>query len=124
MRIPSFERLQREAENRETGVTHQGHALHPNPKLYKYYHHLFTLDAEVEGRDFLCEANRLCTYEYQRQVETLGQQEKPGWGYTLVRLPRRGDDAPFDESHPRWSSAEWAPPLDDDPDPSIPSGHR
>ena len=40
------------------------------------------------------------------------------------RLPRRGPDTPFDPEHPRWADAEWAPPLDEDPDPEVPGGFR
>jgi hypothetical protein len=123
MRSPSFEELARRKTRGETGVDFYGRLMHANPAFWKYYLYLFTEAADVDGQAFFRDENRLCIHAYRKQVDGIERTGDLAWTYN-ERLLRRGPDTPFDPSHPRWASFEWAPPLDEDPDPEVESGFR
>ena len=123
MQLPSFARLRLHKKMGSTGVGFQGGFIHPRPEFYKYYFYLFTEDFREEGKAFFRKENRLCFHEYLKRKAEIYERGDLGWSYN-VRLPRRGPATPFDENHPRWKDAEWAPPLDEDPDPPVKGGHR
>jgi len=123
MRLPSFARFRREKAWRAKGLKFQGSFIHPRPEFYKYYFYVFTEDSPEEGRAFFRKENRLCIHDYLERKAEINARKGLAWVYN-VRLPRRGPATPFDENHPRWKDAEWAPPLDEDPDPPVKGGHR
>jgi hypothetical protein len=123
MRLPSFARFRREKAWRAKGLKFQGSFIHPRPEFYKYYFYVFTEDSPEEGRAFFRKENRLCIHDYLERKAEINARKGLAWVYN-VRLPRRGPATPFDENHPRWKDAEWAPPLDEDPDPPVEGGHR
>ena len=55
-----------------------------------------------------------------KQMDAIRVADDYALGF-IERLPRRGD-TPFDPDHPRWVDEEWAPPLDEDPDPPVTHG--
>jgi hypothetical protein len=120
---PHFEVIQREKARGKRGVSYYGRFLHPNPKFWKYYFYFFTDAAEKEGEDFFCVENRLCISSYKKRVATFDREEDLAFVYNQ-RHPRRGSETPFDESHERWEDVEWAPPLNEDPDPKVEEGFR
>lgn len=90
--------------------------LHPEPRLYKHYWQLFTLDSPWEGDTFFDQAPVLCTaacFARLAQLKAAGQSCIV-YGY---KRPRRFPGMPFDPNHEKWRQVEWAPALEDDPDP-------
>jgi len=123
MPAPSHERLRREKERGRSGVYFSGRFVHPRPEFYKYYFYLFTEDSPQEGRAFFNKDNRLCIAAYQKRCREIEASGGLAYAYN-ERHPRRGDATPFDESHPKWDGVEWAPPLEEDPDPAVEGGFR
>lgn len=123
MSRPRYEQIRKRKEDGETGIYFEGSFLHPRPEFYKYYFYLFTEDSPQEGKDFFNKENRMCVAEYRKRCKEIKQAGDLAYAYN-TRHPRRGDATPFDESHPRWENVEWAPPLDEDPDPAVEGGHR
>ena len=100
-------------------------ANNPNPRLFKRYFRLFTIESPWEGSEFLERAPRLCVAEAEQTVQTALQRGLMVW-YYVDRLPR-WDPAqmPWDLNHPRWRDVEeWAVAFDDDLDPLMKSGER
>jgi hypothetical protein len=90
--------------------------MHPNPRFYKYYWWVFTLESEREGRDFLDKTPPLSTAAYIKVLEEVNRKG----GICIIynrHKPRRFDGMPFDPESDRWRDAEWAPAFEDDPDP-------
>ena len=56
---PQFENLGRAKTSGEGGPKYYCRFIHSNPEFWKYYFHVFTADAGVEGDAFFCDANRL-----------------------------------------------------------------
>lgn len=123
MRTPSFEELARKKARGETCMHFYGRLVHPNPAFWKYYFYPFTEEADLDGQAFFQGENRLCIHAYRQQVDRIKRTGDLAWVYN-ERLPRQGPDTPFDENHKRWENAEWAPPLDEDPDPEVEGGFR
>jgi len=123
MQSPSFEKLAQRKDLGVTGVRFYGRLMHPNPAFWKYYFYLFTDEADVDGQAFFRDENWLCVHAYRKQVDRINRAGDLAWAYN-ERHPRRGPDTPFDENHPRWKNAEWAPTLNEDPDPEVEDGHR
>lgn len=120
---PRYACLRRDKESGHTGVHFFGTFLHPRPEFYKYYFYLFTEDSPQEGRAFFNKDNRMCVAAYQKRCEEIKASGDLAYAYNR-RHPRRGEATPFDEDHPKWENVEWAPPLEDDPDPPLKNGHR
>lgn len=109
MKLPSYEYLEKlTIENRAVGFNQN---MHPNPRYYKYYWHVFSKDSEVEGKAFLGDKYLLSTYEANKEVNRLNRLGLPYMLYNYS-LPREGDDTPFNES----KSKHWAPSYDEDTD--------
>lgn len=96
--------------------------LHPVPAFYKHHWQIFTLDAPWEGDEFLAKAPRLSTAACMQRLEEL-QARRALYILYGGKRPRRFDGMPFDPRSDRWRHADWAPALDDDPDPAW-NGHR
>lgn len=97
--------------------------LQGNPRHYKYFWQLFTLDSPYEGDEFFERAPMLCNAAFEKAVERLVDQGISCLVYG-VRLPRRDPANPWDLSHPRWEGRSFAPSWDDDTDPVVSGGHK
>ena len=93
--------------------------MHPNPKFYKYYWHVFSRRSKFERKEFFDKC-QLSTYEANNEFKLL---RKTGEPYIIFNhsLPRKGPDAPFNENKSKY----WAPSYDDDTDtPNGKDGHK
>ena len=90
--------------------------MHPNPKFYKYYWHVFSRSSEYEGDEFFKKC-KLSTYGATKEINRLRETGEPYMLYNYS-LPRSGPDTPFNKN----KSEHWAPPYDDDPDTPVGKG--
>lgn len=121
---PLYRRLRRDKAEGESGVYCFGPRIHSRPEFYKYYFYVFTEDSPQEGRAFLNNKdNRLCLADYAKREQEIRDTGDLAYVYRR-QFPRRGDATPFVETHPKWKDAEWAPPLDEDPDPPFMIGGK
>jgi len=115
MKLPSYAYLDKLVkENRSDSFAQN---MHPNPRYYKYYWHVFSKDSPVEGKEFLSDKYKLSTFEADKEITRL---TKLGLQYMLYNysLPRSGNDTPFKET----KSKQWAPAYDEDTD--LPLGKK
>lgn len=94
-----------------------------NPRHYKFYWRIFTLESRYEGYTFLRRAPRLCTARYLEEIARLDAAGRPALIYGL-KLPRLDAANPFDLNHPKWKGVEFAPAWDLDKDPIVAEGHK
>lgn len=90
-----------------------GYMPHPNPRMYKYYWRVFTLDSPWEGSDFFKNATLLSTAEFMELREKYRIEEVPCLIYSYHR-PREG--AIFDRTSERWKDVSYAPSWEADAD--------
>ncbi len=115
---PYFEVLARHKEEGRKGVLYS-QRMHPNPRFYKYYWHVFSRSSVYEGEEFF-EKCRMSTYEAAKEIKRL---EKAGETFIVFNysLPRSGPDTPFNKN----KSKHWAPPYDVDQNkPLGEKGHK
>lgn len=115
---PLFSNLDLWERRGQKGVSF-AQGMHPNPRFYKYYWHVFSRDSKFEGAEFFARC-RMSTYEALNEIAKL---KKAGKTYIIYNrsLPRSGPDTPFSKS----KSTKWAPAYDDDPDlPWGKMGHK
>ena len=113
---PHYRRIRQDKTQGETGTYSFGPRIHARPEFYKYYFYVFTEDSPQQGQTFLNnKANRLCIAHYAERQQEISETGDLAYVYRY-QFPRRGDATPFVESHPKWKDAEWATPLDEDPD--------
>ena len=112
---PYFEVLEGHKEEGRRGVLYS-QRMHPNPRFYKYYWHVFSRSSVYEGEEFF-EKCKMSTYEAAKEMKRL---EKSGETFIVFNysLPRSGPDTPFNKN----KSKHWAPPYDDDTD--KPAGEK
>jgi len=89
--------------------------LNPDPRRYKYYWQVLTLNSKWEGDEFFENAPRLSIAAYMELMEKLKKEGQPAFVYNSKRL-REGHGMPLDMSHPRWKGTVWAPSLEEDTD--------
>jgi hypothetical protein len=96
--------------------------LHPVQAFYKHHWRIFTLDSKWDGWEFLEKEPWLSTAACMQRLQELESKGEP---YILYggKRPRRFAAMPFDPESARWRNADWAPALEDDPDPEW-NGHR
>lgn len=125
MKKPTFANLERDqAVHPDGAIYFYGSRVHPNPRWYKYYWRVFSLESEVEEEGFFRLAPRLCTYDAFKYAKMIKQAGGVCYLYN-ERLPRKGPDTPFDVNAVRWEGTEWAMPYDDDLDPvATDGGHK
>jgi hypothetical protein len=71
-----------------------------NPRHYKFYWRIFTLESRYQGHTFVRRAPRLCTARYLEEIARLDAARKPALIYGL-KLPRLDTATPFDLNHPK-----------------------
>jgi len=94
-----------------------------NPRRYKFYWRIFSLEPRYEGNAFMRRAPRLCSSRYYEESTRLKSAHVPALVYGL-KLPRRDLANPFDLKHPKWQGARFAPAWNLDNDPIVAGGHR
>lgn len=94
-----------------------------NPRFYKYYWRLFSLESRYEGQEFLRRAPRLCTSAYLLEKERLFAKGMSFLVYGLHR-PRMDFTNPWDPSKAKWQGVKFAPSWDEDKDPIVFGGHK
>ncbi|QIE22937.1 hypothetical protein [Caballeronia sp. SBC2] len=92
------------------------YSLNPNPRVYKYYWQVFTMESEWEGRDFFANAPELSIAAYLELERKLRREGRQAFVYNTKRL-RLGHGLPLDMNHPRWKGSVLAPSLEEDTDP-------
>lgn len=94
-----------------------------NPRHYKYFWQVFSLESTLEGGEFLQHAPALCTAQFEAEVARLNARGLSCLVYGWHR-PRLDPSNPFDLNHNKWKGMEFAPSWDDDPDPVVEGGHK
>jgi hypothetical protein len=94
-----------------------------NPRFYKFYWRVFSLESRLEGSAFLRRAPRLCNAAYVIEVERLLARGTSCLVYGL-RRPRLDPDNPWDLTKAKWKGVKFAPSWDDDKDPIVTGGHK
>lgn len=125
MIIPTYEALIGQLLGEGALIVHASGSPTPrfNPRHYKFYWRVFTLESRYEGDEFLRRAPRLTNAQYRKERERLYANRIAALVYNL-KLPRRDPANPFDMSHPKWKNAKFAPSWDDDKDPVMEGGHK
>jgi len=94
-----------------------------NPRHYKYFWQVFSLESPIEGGEFLLHAPALCNAQYEAEVARLHARGLTcmvyGW-----RRPRKDPANPWDLNNEKWKGVEFAPSWDEDPDPIVAGGHK
>jgi len=79
---PTYENLEFISSNDLFKITKAGTVnIHENPRLYKYYWWIFTLDSTTEGDDFLKEENMLCYADYLQKIKDIIESKQPAMIY-------------------------------------------
>jgi|GEM_PF-680461 len=113
-----FEVIERHKEEGRRGVLYS-QRMHPNPRFYKYYWHVFSRRSVYEGDEFLKKC-KMSTYEAAKEMKRLERNGETFMVYNYS-LPRSGPDTPFNKK----KSKHWAPPYDDDSDKLLgENGHK
>lgn len=94
-----------------------------NPRLYKYFWQVFSLESPLEGHAFMQHAPRLCTAQLEAEIERLGRSGLSCFVYSS-RRHRKDPSNPWDLNHAKWNAVEFAPSWDDDIDPVVAGGHK
>jgi len=117
MMEPTRANLQRTIESNDEMTSLQifcsGHMPHPNPRMYKYYWRVFTLDSRWEGAKFFENTVPLATAECMGLLEKYRAESVPCLIYSFHR-PR--EDSIFDKNSKKWKDISFAPSWDDDAD--------
>lgn len=115
---PYFENLDKFVAQGSRGTSF-AQRMHPNPRFYKYYWHVFSRSSAYEGGEFFTKC-KISTYEAVKEMDRLRKAGEPYMVYN-GSLPRSGSDTSFSKK----KSEHWAPPYDDDPDqPLGGNGHK
>jgi hypothetical protein len=94
-----------------------------NPRFYKYYWRVFSLECPWEDGDFFKYASVLCNAACEKEVERLLQKRRSCMIYGF-KLPRKDPGNPWDMTHARWANTAFALCWDEDTDPVVEGGHR
>jgi len=94
-----------------------------NPRHYKHFWQVFSLESPLEGGEFLQHAPGLCIAQCEAEIARLHAAGQScmlyGW-----RRPRKDPANPWDLGSDRWKGVEFAPAWDEDSDPVVEGGHR
>lgn len=125
MRLPTYDYLRNLDRNENPRIIFASGPMGwgGNPRHYKYFWQVFSLESPLEGPDFLQHAPPLCNAQFEAEVARLVGRGMScmvyGW-----RRPRRDPANPWDLSKARWHGVEFAPSWDDDTDPIVDGGHK
>ena len=113
---PSFDMVEREGPLNRCGGVWQTTPPPYHPHLRKYYWWVFHRGSPCEGPEFLTKPYRLNGLEAHRLIDALRAAGETCCVY-CDWIPRR--HKLFDPDAARWKGMEWAPAIEDDPDPEY-----
>jgi len=122
---PTYERVREHFGEDGPRVRYASGPLGPggNPRHYKYFWQVFSLESPFEGGEFLQHAPGLCNAQFDAEIARL-----QGRGLSCMvygwRLPRKDPSNPWDLSKAKWQGVEFAPAWEDDSDPVVEGGHK
>jgi hypothetical protein len=122
---PSYNNLRRRTAENPPGIYIASGPVGPsgNPRFYKFFWQVFSLESPLEGDAFLEHAPRLCNAQREAEIERLLTRDMSclvyGW-----RRPRKDPANPWDLNNAKWHGVEFAPSWDDDRDPVTAGGHK
>lgn len=85
--------------------------MHPNPRMYKYFWRVFTLDSPWEEAEFFEKTPVLSTVQFVELMEEYRVEGVPCLVYNQS-IPR--DGSIFDKNSEKWKGVAFAPSWDDD----------
>ena len=97
--------------------------LQGNPRFYKYYWRVFSLECPWEDGDFFKYAPLLSNAECDKEVDRLLQKRRSCMLYGVKR-PRKDATNPWDMTHAKWARTEFSVSWDEDTDPIVEGGHK
>jgi hypothetical protein len=122
---PRYENLRCQSLEEHPGVFFASCSTGPsgNPRFYRFFWRLFSLESPLEGETFLQHAPRLCNAQFEGAIERLRGH---GMSYLVYgwRQPRRDPSNPWDLNNAKWDGVEFVPSWDDDIDPVVAGGHK
>lgn len=124
MQRPTFRYLASLAQESPTIVFASGSpSLSGNPKMYKYFWQVFSVECPWENDEFFEHAPHLGTADMVRTTERLLAAGHSAVLYGWKR-PREGPGMPWKRDHPRWKDVVFAPAWDEDTDEPSLEGHK
>ena len=125
MLMPTYENLRaRIAEDRPSVRIASGPSGPTgNPRFYKFFWQVFSLESPLEGDEFLQHAPRMCNAQLDAEIERLLGRGMSCMVYGL-RRPRNDPANPWDLGSAKWRGVAFAPSWDDDIDPVVAGGHK
>ena len=102
-----------------------GSNLHPNPKLYKYYWWIYSMESQERSAAevFYTKAYRLTTKQFEEESIRL-QDNKISFAYVNRKLHRLGTTFDYEKLKEKYPDMEFAPAYEDDNDEMIENGHK
>ncbi len=102
-----------------------GSNLHPNPKLYKYYWWIYSLESKENSAAevFYKKEHRLTTKEFEKESARL-EDNKISFAYVNSKYHRLGTIFNYDKLIKEFPDIEFAPKYEDDNDEMIEGGHK
>ena len=102
-----------------------GSNLHPNPKMYKYYWWIYSMESQEKSAAevFYTKAYRLTTKEFEEESIRL-QDNKISFAYVNRKLHRLGTTFDYEKLKEKYPDMEFAPAYEDDNDEMIENGHK
>ena len=102
-----------------------GSNLHPNPKMYKYYWWIYSMESQEKSAAevFYSKALRLTTKEFEKESIRL-QDNKISFAYVNRKLHRLGSTFDYEKLKEKYPDIEFALSYEDDNDEMIENGHK
>ena len=113
-------------ENKEfSAIFISGSNLHPNPKFYKYYFWIYSLESkENSAADvFFKESHKLTLKEFNEEENRL-QKNKISYAFVNIKYYRLGSIFNYEKLKKDCPDIIFAPPYEDDNDEMLESGHK
>ena len=94
-----------------------GSNIHPNPKFYKYYWWIYSMESKKESAAdvFYKKEYRLSTKEFNYESKRL-QDNKISFAYVNSKIYRLGSIFNYNKLKEKYPNIEFAPSFEDDTD--------
>ncbi|MCT7572802.1 hypothetical protein [Aliarcobacter butzleri] len=108
-----------------TVVFISGTNLHPNPKMYKYYWWIYSLESKQENAHevFYKKEYELTTKEFEKEFQRL-RDSKISFAYVNIKLHRLGSIFDYEKLKTNYPDIKFAPSYEDDNDESSVRGDK
>jgi hypothetical protein len=125
MMLPTYHNLKASTRWWKPSVSICSGSLGPqgDPRFYKYYWRIFSLECPWEGDAFFENAPALCNADCDREVKRLLRK----WRSCLIygfKQPRMDPANPWDMTHSKWTGRTFSVSWDEDTDPVVDGGHK